>query len=228
MGDINQVLFIKQHIGDLPGPYLEVGSKDYGTTQDLRSLVADRSEYTGADMEEGPGVDVVLDFTKPFEEIDRRLGGVRFGTIFCLSVLEHCEQPFAAAENLTHLLKPGGRICISAPFAWQFHGYPSDYWRFTHEGVRKLFPQLTFAPSDCAAASSRVGDFWPLDEEIGKIPFRSKPYWRKGRFVRAVTAKAIGALGRAGILGWLAGYPYVLAPTSVFMIGTRSEAVELA
>jgi hypothetical protein len=165
----------------------------------------------------------VLDFTRPFEEIDLRLGGVRFGTIFCLSVLEHCEQPFAAADNLTRLLKTGGKICISVPFAWQFHGYPSDYWRFTHEGVRKLFPKLTFAPCDGTAASSRKGDFRTLDDEIGKIPFRSKPYWRKGRILRGITAKAMGVLGRAGILGWVAGYPYVLAPTSVLMIGTRSE-----
>ncbi len=144
MGSINQLLFVKRHASELAGPFLEVGSKDYGNTQDLRSVFRGRGEYVGADIEAGPGVDVVLDFTRPFAEVDNQLAGRRFGTIFCLSVMEHCTQPFAMADNLTQLLLPGGKLCIAVPFAFQFHAYPSDYWRFTHEGIKILFPRLQF------------------------------------------------------------------------------------
>lgn len=220
MGDTNQLLFIQRHAESLDGPYLEVGSKDYGSTQDLRAVFAGRGPYVGVDFEQGPGVDRLLDLTADFEHIDTTLGGTKFGTIFCLSVLEHCRQPFRMAENLTRLLKPGGKICISAPFSFKFHAYPSDYWRFTHEGIKTLFPRLEFAAEQGAYATSRDGEFGPLDEELGRITFGTKAHWRKGHVVRGLSAKALALLARIGILRWLSGYRYVLAPTQILMIGT--------
>ena len=142
MGDANQYSFIKGYAGNLVGPYMEVGSKDYGTTQNIRPLLLNGATYIGVDMESGKGVDQVLDLTQDFDAIDRELGGERFGTIICLSVLEHCADPFGMARNLTRLLQKNGKVVVSVPFAWKFHGYPSDYWRFTHEGVKLLFPEL--------------------------------------------------------------------------------------
>jgi SAM-dependent methyltransferase len=220
MGDVNQALFIEKHARDLHGPYLEVGSKDYGSTQDLTSVLAHEGEYLRVDMSPGPRVDLVVDLTAPFAEVDAALGARRFGTIFCLSVLEHCEQPFAMAESLTRLLAPGGKVVVSVPFAWRFHGYPSDYWRFTHEGVKRLFPRLAFDPGDCVAATSRQNDFRPIDHEIGKIPFSSKAHWRQGHPLRGIAAKSLRLLAGVGPLRWLAGYRYVLAPTNLLMIGT--------
>ncbi len=223
MGSINQLLFIQKNASELAGPFLEVGSKDYGNTQDLRTVFRGRGQYVGADIETGQGVDVVLDFTLPFAEIDNRLGGRRFGTIFCLSVMEHCMQPFVMAENLTRLLLPGGKLCISVPFAYQFHAYPSDFWRFTYEGVKVLFPRLQFDLQKGAGATSRTGEFKPLDKELGKISFGSKWHRRQGHYLRGMVAKTLGALGQIGVLRWLAGYEYVLSPTEVMMIGTLLE-----
>lgn len=211
MGDVNQLRFIERHAEDLHGPYLEVGSKDYGSTQDLRGVLRHQGTYTRVDLQPGPGVDLVLDLTEPFEEIDAALGGARFGAVFCLSVLEHCRRPFAMAASLTRLLAPGGRICLSVPFAWKFHGYPCDYWRFTQEGVEVLFPGLTFDPQRCVAATSIEGDFKAVDRQIGRISLGSKRHRKEGRPLRAAGSK---------ILGWLWGYPYVLAPTNLIMIGT--------
>jgi len=223
MGDVQQLQFIRQQADRLFGPYLEVGSKDYGSTQDLRQLFAARERYLGADQQPGPNVDVVLDFTDEFERVNRALDGLRFGTIFCLSVLEHCRQPFRMAENLTRLLRPGGRICLSVPFAWKYHAYPGDYWRFTHEGIQVLFPRLEFDLPQGVAAGDRPGQTAPLDDQIGKISLGSKFHWRQGRPLRAASAKVLQLLGRAGILRWLVGYRYVLAPTNLLVIGTLRE-----
>lgn len=223
MGDVNQLLFIEKHAQGLFGPYLEVGSRDYGSTQDLESVLVNRGQHVRVDLEAGRCVDVVLDLTQPFDEVDRALDGARFGTIFCLSVLEHCAEPFRMAENLTRLLQPGGKVCISAPFAWRFHGYPSDYWRFTNEGVKRLFSQLEFPPAQSVSATSRKNDFKPVDHQIGKIPFASKPHLQAGHPLRGVAAKSLGLLSKIGILRWLAGYRYVLAPTNLMMIGTLSQ-----
>jgi hypothetical protein len=224
MGDLNQLLFIQKHAGCLCGPFLEVGSKDYGSTQNLRSVFAGRDIYVGVDCENGTGVDVVLDLTDDFDAVDTKLGGYRFGAIFCLSVLEHCAQPFKMAENLTRLLTPHGKICISVPFSWKFHGYPSDYWRFTQEGVKQLFPRLEFDPSRMTAASARDHEFHQVDEEIGQISFSSKHHWRQGRPLRGVSARLLRALAHLGVWSWLCGYRYVLAPTNILMIGALKNA----
>jgi SAM-dependent methyltransferase len=199
MGDINQFILVRRFAEQLDGPYLEIGSKNYGSTQDLRSIFGQKGKYVGVDMEEGPGVDLLLDLTGDFGEIDSKLHNMRFGTIFCLSVLEHCSNPFRAADNLTRLLKPGGKICLSAPFSWEFHGYPSDYWRFTHEGIRQLFPELEFNFNQGVAATSREGEFRKLDEDIGRIRFSSKSHMKHGHFLRGISAKLLKMLGRIGI-----------------------------
>jgi hypothetical protein len=220
VGDVNQLIFARRHAHEFTGPFLEVGSRNYGNTQDFRSLLASKGRYIGADLQPGPGVDMVADFTADFAAIDAALGGLRFGTILCLSVLEHCKQPFVMADHLTRLLNPGGKIYVSVPFAFKFHGFPSDYWRFTHEGVRLLFPRLVFDMEQGVSVTSLTNDFGPLDDRIGRIDFGSKSHWRRGLILQGLSAKAIQILGRLGLLAWLAGYRTVLAPTQVFMIGT--------
>jgi hypothetical protein len=49
---------------------------------------------------------------------------------------------FVVRGLLTDCLAPGGTILVSAPFVWRVHAYPSDYFRFTVEGVRSLFPGI--------------------------------------------------------------------------------------
>jgi len=219
MGDLNQRRFIERFSRECEGAYLEIGSRDYGTTQDLRSMFAGRGEYIGVDMYEGKGVDKVLDLTDDFEVIDEKLQGMRFGTIFCLSVFEHCERPFVMADNLTSLLNANGKIIVSAPFAWRFHGYPSDYWRFTHEGIKRLFPRLSFDVTRGVATSPSSPESAPLDKSIALIPFSFSEHYRNGKMLRGVSAKMFKLLSRIGIFRWLGGNRYVLAPTMITMIG---------
>lgn len=219
MGDVNDQIYIQKQIKHFEGPYLEVGSKDYGNTEDIKPLFPNTEKYVGIDMEEGLRVDLVLDLTNEFDAIDEKLENIRFGTIFCLSVLEHCEDPFLVADNLTNLLKPNGQICISVPFALGFHGYPSDYWRFTHEGVKKLFPKLTFDLDQSIAATTRKNDFKEIDKNLGRIPFGSKYHFQEGHYLRGVSAKFLKLLSKIGILRWLADYKYIMPPTHIYMIG---------
>jgi SAM-dependent methyltransferase len=223
MGDVNQLIFVRQHQEQLDAPFLEVGSKDYGSTQDFRSILACKGEYIGVDMADGPGVDVVLDLTRDFTEIDAKLAGRRFATIICLSVLEHCEQPFKMAENLTSLLKPKGRICVGVPFAWKIHAYPDDFWRFTPEGVRKLFPRIEFDPGRCLAATSKKNEFQALNDKFGMIVFSFTSYRTDGRILRGISAKFLKILSRFGVLSWLTGYRYLFAPTCILMLGQLKD-----
>ncbi|GAB4137490.1 MAG: hypothetical protein Tsb009_05060 [Planctomycetaceae bacterium] len=226
MGDVNQLLYVQSIADRISGPILEIGSRNYGNTQDLRSLFSDRGEYVGIDMSDGKGVDLVLDMTEDFEVVDAALKGKRFGTIFCMSVLEHCAQPFRMADNITRLLKPDGCLCVSVPFAWQFHGYPSDYWRFTHEGVKQLFDGIDFSDQPGASVTSRKGDFRSLDSNIGKIPLSGGYYRKRGQWLRSIAAGCGRFLTRLGIGRWLFGYRYVMAPTMITMMGTPRKSAE--
>jgi hypothetical protein len=172
-------------------------------------------------MSPGKNVDVVLDLTQPFEEIDEKLGGKRFGTVFCLSVLEHCAQPFRMAYHITKLLLPAGRVYISVPFAFKFHGYPSDYWRFTHEGVKILFSQLDFPAELGAWSSQRPNSFQPLDEELGRLRISGKWQFRRRHYLRGITSEVLRMFGRLGVFRWLTHYNYLCPPAMVQMIGIK-------
>ncbi|MEM6749759.1 MAG: class I SAM-dependent methyltransferase [Planctomycetota bacterium] len=223
MGDANQLGFVQRLAGRLSGPYLEVGSHDYGTTQDLRSLFPDQ-DYVGVDMIDGPGVDRVLDLTAPMADIDAALDGRRFGAIFCLSVLEHCEQPFAMAERLTDLLRPGGSLVVSVPWVFRFHGYPSDYWRFTHEGVKKLFPRLEFDDALGCASSPKTGEEQPLDPDLGRFPLSGSWHRRRGRWGAGLGLDLLKLASTVGLGRALTRHRYAFVPTLVNMVGVRPES----
>ena len=65
-----------------------------------------------------------------------------FDAVLSLSVLEHVRDPFAAAREITRVLKPGGTVYASVPFLQPFHGYPNHYYNMTSSGLRNLFPGL--------------------------------------------------------------------------------------
>jgi len=220
MGNVNDRIFIEGHLDRFHGPCLEVGAKDYGNTENLRRFFPDE-EYVSTDAEPGDEVDVVADLTEDVAALRQKLGHDTFGAIFCLSVLEHCTDPFRVARNLTALLKNDGVICISVPFALGLHAYPSDYWRFTHEGIKRLFPDLTFDEELACSATTRPNDFKPVGKDLGRIPFSSKYHFRQGNTARGLSAKMLSTLSRLGLLRWLADYKYIMPPTNIYMVGQR-------
>ncbi len=160
MGDDNQYCFIRDNLKYAKFPVLEVGSKIHGPNY---RLLFPNCDYVGIDMEEGDGVDKVLDITQDLKDINKSLNNKKFGAIICMSVLEHCKDPFKAALNISQLLKEDGVLFLGVPFSWRIHGYPSDYWRFTPEGIRILFPNLSFKTSDGCLATSQVGNVKVID-----------------------------------------------------------------
>ncbi|NMG04232.1 class I SAM-dependent methyltransferase [Azoarcus taiwanensis] len=202
------------------GPFLEVGSRDYGSTEKIRTSFPGET-YVGVDMQAGEGVDLVVDLTMPFSDVDALLGGNRFGTIFCLSVLEHCEQPFLVAENISRLLAPQGVLYVSVPHAWKFHGYPSDYWRFTHEGVKKLFPQLTFDMNIARVSTDVEGDLRPVNEDISRLRISGKWFRKRDECLKSIGADVLAMAGRIGLFRWLTQHRYLVPPTMIEMVGVK-------
>jgi hypothetical protein len=220
MGDRNQLRFGMMHRREFRPPYLEIGSRDSGYTVSFKAAFAPSAgAYLGVDMEPGPGVDVVLDLTADFSQVAGRLPGP-FATIFCLSVLEHCRQPFRMAENIQQLLAPGGALYVSVPFAWEIHPFPVDYWRFTPEAVRLLFPRVEFPPESCAYHSQVEDIFYRLADgppRLGRALNRAGR--QRGPVYRALSA----LLGRSGLVHRALPYDYLFPPVQLDMIGRKKE-----
>jgi hypothetical protein len=120
-----------------PGRTLIVGSRVYPKRSDRRRLYRDA---VGVDQVAGEGVDRALDLEL---ELPADLG--TFQHVECVSVLEHSPRPWLIAANIERLMEPGATLHLSVPFAWSVHAYPADYFRFTVEGVRTLFPGIHWA-----------------------------------------------------------------------------------
>lgn len=83
---------------------LEVGSLDVNGS--LRDLFGPPVWYTGIDLADGPGVDVVC----PGHLFD---AGIRYDTVISSEALEHDLHYRRTLENLLRLLRPGGLLAIS-------------------------------------------------------------------------------------------------------------------
>jgi SAM-dependent methyltransferase len=94
-----------------------------------------------------------FDLTAPLEE-ERR-----FDVVICEQVLEHVEDPWAAAENLRRLCVPGGLVIVSTPFMIKVHELPEygmlDYWRFTPRGLRLLLERAGLVVEEMGAWGNR-------------------------------------------------------------------------
>jgi len=87
---------------------------------------------TTLDAAPGPGVDVVGDIHDLPLETDS------FDCVLCTGTLEHVRDPWRAVRELFRVLKPGGIVHIDVPFIQGYHADPSDYWRFTIDGLDLL------------------------------------------------------------------------------------------
>jgi SAM-dependent methyltransferase len=90
--------------------------------------------YVGADVARTtPQVDVVGSAsTIPFASGSADV-------VVCSQVLEHVPDPAAALAEMARVLKPGGRVFLSTHGNFIYHPHPTDYWRWTQDGLRKLF-----------------------------------------------------------------------------------------
>ena len=116
-----------------PGRVLEIGSLDINGG--VRNYFTDATEYIGIDMQEGNGVDLVLNS----HYIHQKFEWDSFDTVICLETLEHDIYYQTTLANIYYVLKPGGYFFLSTPtFGFPLHRYPKDYWRFGEDAYREV------------------------------------------------------------------------------------------
>ncbi|MFQ5937729.1 MAG: hypothetical protein ACE5LB_15100, partial [Acidiferrobacterales bacterium] len=103
---------------------------------------------------------------------------------------EHVQSPFVAVQEAGRVLKPGGVALLASVMNFPIHSFPSDYWRFTHEGVRKLFPELDFPSHLSNAMTSQPGECLSLNASTGLIYLSGGHQRRAGRYLRGLAGLA--------------------------------------
>ena len=106
----------------------------------------------------------------------------RFDVVICEQVLEHVEDPWAAAENLRGLCAPDGLVVVSTPFLVKVHELPElgmyDYWRFT----RVVF-------GCCSSAQASRSSLWRPGATARRWWGTSAPGPRAASGIRCATSR---------------------------------------
>jgi len=123
----------------LSGRILDIGA---GTGHGARYLRGKNTEYYPADLPTGRNrlngniskrtekLEIYCScYALPF--MDECMGGTML-----IFVLEHLENPQIALSESYRVTKMGGYLLIATPFSFPVHGFPSDYRRWTLEGLK--------------------------------------------------------------------------------------------
>jgi SAM-dependent methyltransferase len=152
--------------------------------------------------------------------------------IRAVSVFEHTYNYEDILKDAYRALRPGGSLFIETPFFLEFHGYPSDYFRFTHVSWPRILEDIGFRVVACDAESGR-GFFFNLAKvlELGSIAFTGRR-WPLLRFILRGSSRLAWRLRPLDkhYRGWLYAAVVVIAEKPLDMSGcdTGTEAVVLS
>ena len=141
-------------LGMTGGRVLDVGSKDVNGS--YRQYFGDAWEYVGIDIENGPGVDLVVSASGKWKL------GQMFDLVVCGQTLEHVPRPWILMKTVGRHIRKGGLMYLSAPFCWDHHSYPKDCYRYSPTGLSIMVK--------CAGCK-------PLRSELHNAGIEGKPYY---------------------------------------------------
>lgn len=146
---------------------LDIGCGD----MPYRSLFTARNaRYLGADIDGTPDIVISAEGTLPLES-----DSVDFAVSF--QVLEHVRNVPAYLAAIRRVLKVGGGMFLSTHGVWPYHPHPTDFWRWTRDGLRVTLEDAGFTVQHTAAlcgpaawmsmfpllvCKSVLGPVWPV------------------------------------------------------------------
>lgn len=146
---------------------------DYGcSSMRHRGMFPADAEYIGADLEGNDLADVFLgdDGCVPLEDNS-------FDVVFSTQVLEHVADPQLYLRECQRLLKPGGQLILSTHGIYVFHPCPTDYWRWTYPGLRKIVEDAGFEVTSLRGLSGGLPTALQLLQDVSrqKLPRLLRP-----------------------------------------------------
>ena len=123
--------FLSRYATASSASILEIGS--YNVNGTLKDFQPEGSKWVGTDIENGPGVDLVIENTSalPFEDSS-------FDYVLASSVFEHDPTFWSTFSEMVRVLKTGGSIYINVPSNGMVHRFPTDVYRFYPDAGKAL------------------------------------------------------------------------------------------
>jgi SAM-dependent methyltransferase len=107
-------------------------------TMPYRSMFTQRgARYLGADIGGTPDILIPPDGALPLadESVD---------FVVSFQVLEHVRSVAAYLSTARRVLRKDGRMFLSTHGVWPYHPHPTDYWRWTRDGLRTTLEDAGF------------------------------------------------------------------------------------
>lgn len=112
------------------------------------------------DLMPGPTIDVCASAERlPFPD------GI-FDLVVSQELIEHVRDPFRAMQEMRRVLKKGGAVYCQVPFIIGYHPGPTDFWRFTREGIRELVEKADLECHELAIAVGAGTGFYRIAVEF--------------------------------------------------------------
>jgi SAM-dependent methyltransferase len=77
-------------------------------------------------------------------------------------MLEHVSSPANTLHEWRRVLRPGGLVFASTHGTFSYHPDPTDYWRWTHAGLRKLFEDAQLEVLSIEACGGNLSSYTTL------------------------------------------------------------------
>ncbi len=86
-----------------------------------------------------------------------------YDAVVLTQVLEHVPDPEITLTEVCRVLKPNGKLLLSAPLNGPLHGEPWHYFQFTHHGFNQLAQKTGF---QIAEMEKMGGAFWLIGKRL--------------------------------------------------------------
>jgi 2-polyprenyl-3-methyl-5-hydroxy-6-metoxy-1,4-benzoquinol methylase len=153
------------------GKVLDIGcgNKPY------ESLFENIQGYTGCDVVQSSNqkVDIICEAT------DLNIPSNEYDTVFSTQVLEHVDDPFQMLNEAFRVLKSNGCIILTAPFAWELHEEPYDFYRYSKYGLKSMFEKAGFTNVEIKPNGGKWAAIFQLNLNIIYTIFKHKGIFRK-------------------------------------------------
>jgi SAM-dependent methyltransferase len=182
--DNSREQWIKKELAELPAgsTLLDAGAGDQHHKKDCEHLTyisQDTAEYDGkgdgAGLQTGEYDFGKIDIISDIIAIPRENNA--FDNILCTEVLEHVPYPDKAVAELARVLKPGGKLILTVPFASLTHFAPHHYTTgFSIYWIKKILEIDNNLKMSKVLAYGNYFEY--IAQELHRLPMVAQKYMR--------------------------------------------------
>lgn len=134
-----------------------------------------KEKYIGCDVTQSSEhkVDIICNATNILVEDES------FDTVFSTQVLEHVDNSDLMLKECNRVLKTNGIFILSAPFCWELHEEPYDYFRFTKYGLEELCERNNFEILELLPNGGKWAAIFQMNINMVYSAFKRKDFFSK-------------------------------------------------